>query len=56
MRSAAILRAATIVHKMALAHASPSGIGAIGLELEGGGMEMVDAPMLKQARISLLFP
>lgn len=32
---------------MRRAHASNS--GAFGLELEGGGMEMVDAPMVKQA-------
>jgi citrate lyase subunit beta-like protein len=31
---------------MKVAHASQ--IGAFGLELEGGGKEMIDAPMLKQ--------
>jgi citrate lyase subunit beta-like protein len=31
---------------MKVAHASR--IGAFGLELEGGGKEMIDAPMLKQ--------
>jgi citrate lyase subunit beta-like protein len=41
-----ILRAAKIVHQMNLAHASQR--GAFGLELEGGGKEMIDAPMLKQ--------
>jgi len=30
-----------------VAHASQ--IGAFGLDLEGGGKEMIDAPMLKQA-------
>ena len=33
---------------MEMAHASR--IGAFGLELEGGGKEMIDAPMLKQVR------
>jgi len=42
-----ILRAARILYQMKAAHASQ--IGAVGLELEGGGKEMVDAPMLKQA-------
>jgi citrate lyase subunit beta-like protein len=32
---------------MKVAHASQ--IGAFGLDLEGGGKEMIDAPMLKQA-------
>jgi citrate lyase subunit beta-like protein len=31
---------------MKVAHTSQ--IGAFGLELEGGGKEMIDAPMLKQ--------
>ena len=26
--------------------------GAAGLELEGGGMEMIDAPMIKQVRLN----
>lgn len=43
-----ILRAAKILHQMETAHASQ--IGAFGLELEGGGKEMIDAPMLKQVR------
>ena len=43
-----ILRAAKILHQMEMAHASQ--IGAFGLELEGGGKEMIDAPMLKQVR------
>ncbi|KAH9936260.1 Pyruvate/Phosphoenolpyruvate kinase-like domain-containing protein [Fomitopsis serialis] len=42
-----ILRAARIVKKMEQAHGAQR--GAIGLELEGGGKEMIDAPMLKQA-------
>jgi citrate lyase subunit beta-like protein len=45
--SAEILRAATILHQMKAAHASQK--GAIGLELKGGGTEMIDAPMIKQA-------
>ena len=43
---AEILRAAKILHQMEVAHASQ--IGAFGLDLEDGGKEMVDAPMLKQ--------
>jgi len=42
-----ILRAAEILRRMKVAHASQ--IGAFGLELEGGGKEMIDTPMLKQA-------
>ncbi|KZT73832.1 beta subunit of citrate lyase [Daedalea quercina L-15889] len=42
-----ILRAARIVKKMEQAHGAQR--GAIGLELEGGDKEMIDAPMLKQA-------
>ncbi|KAI0926889.1 hypothetical protein AcV5_007566 [Taiwanofungus camphoratus] len=42
-----ILRAARILHRMKMAHDSQK--GAIGLELEGGGKEMIDAPMIKQA-------
>ncbi|KAJ3491122.1 hypothetical protein NLI96_g953 [Meripilus lineatus] len=42
-----ILRAARILHNMEKAHASNR--GAIGLSLEGGGQEMIDAPMIKQA-------
>ncbi|KAH7926465.1 citrate lyase beta subunit [Leucogyrophana mollusca] len=42
-----ILRAAKIVHQMEVAHSSQK--GAFGLEMEGGGKEMIDAPMLKQA-------
>jgi citrate lyase subunit beta-like protein len=41
-----ISRAAKIVHEMKTAYASQR--GAFGLELEGGGKEMIDAPMLKQ--------
>ena len=41
-----ILRAARILHNMEKAHASNR--GAIGLSLEGGGQEMIDAPMIKQ--------
>lgn len=41
-----ILRAAKILHQMEVAHSSQK--GAFGLELEGGGKEMIDAPMLKQ--------
>ena len=46
MISAEILRAARIVKKMEQAHGAQR--GAIGLELEGGGKEMIDAPMLLQ--------
>ncbi|KIJ59476.1 hypothetical protein HYDPIDRAFT_33164 [Hydnomerulius pinastri MD-312] len=42
-----ILRAAKILHQMNAAHSSQK--GAFGLEMEGGGKEMIDAPMLKQA-------
>ncbi|OAX38004.1 citrate lyase beta subunit [Rhizopogon vinicolor AM-OR11-026] len=42
-----ILRAAKILHHMEVAHSSQK--GAFGLEVEGGGKEMIDAPMLKQA-------
>ncbi|KAH9950562.1 citrate lyase beta subunit [Amylocystis lapponica] len=42
-----ILRAARILRRMEQAHDEQ--IGAIGLELESGGKEMIDAPMLKQA-------
>ncbi|KAG1822513.1 citrate lyase beta subunit [Suillus subaureus] len=42
-----ILRAAKILHQMEVAHSSQK--GAFGLEMEGGGKEMIDAPMLKQA-------
>ncbi|KAH8104486.1 Pyruvate/Phosphoenolpyruvate kinase-like domain-containing protein [Cristinia sonorae] len=42
-----IARAAKIVHFMRKAHANER--GAIGLPLEGGGEEMIDAPMIKQA-------
>ncbi|CDO70149.1 hypothetical protein BN946_scf184315.g3 [Trametes cinnabarina] len=41
-----ILRAARILKLMEKAHLSQK--GAAGLELEGGGMEMIDAPMIKQ--------
>ncbi|EED82273.1 predicted protein [Postia placenta Mad-698-R] len=46
-----ILRAATILHRMQQAHVSQQ--GAIGLELEGGGKEMIDAPMIKQLRAEM---
>ncbi|KAI9067859.1 citrate lyase beta subunit [Trametes sanguinea] len=42
-----ILRAARILKLMEKAHLSQK--GAAGLELEDGGMEMIDAPMIKQA-------
>ncbi|KAI0754918.1 Pyruvate/Phosphoenolpyruvate kinase-like domain-containing protein [Daedaleopsis nitida] len=42
-----ILRAARILKQMEKAHFSHK--GAAGLQLEGGGMEMIDAPMIKQA-------
>ena len=45
-----ILRAARILRQMEKAHLSHK--GAAGLELEGGGMEMIDAPMIKQVRLS----
>lgn len=41
-----ILRAAKILHQMEKAYALEK--GAFGLDLEGGGKEMIDAPMLKQ--------
>lgn len=43
---AEILRAARILKQMEKAHKSNK--GAAGLTLEGGGMEMIDAPMIKQ--------
>ena len=49
--AAEILRAARILRQMEKAHLANR--GAAGLELEGGGMEMIDAPMLKQARTLL---
>ena len=52
MISAEILRAARIVKKMEQAHGAQR--GAIGLELEGGGKEMIDAPMLLQVRHRLI--
>ncbi|OJT11533.1 Citrate lyase subunit beta-like protein, mitochondrial [Trametes pubescens] len=42
-----ILRAARILKQMEKAHQTNK--GAAGLTLEGGGMEMIDAPMIKQA-------
>ncbi|KAH9933126.1 citrate lyase beta subunit, partial [Epithele typhae] len=42
-----ILRAARILKQMGKSHLLNR--GAAGLELEGGGMEMIDAPMIKQA-------
>ncbi|KAI9462197.1 citrate lyase beta subunit [Boletus coccyginus] len=42
-----ILRAAKILHRMNIVHSNQK--GAFGLEMEGGGKEMIDAPMLKQA-------
>jgi len=42
-----ILRAAKILHQMKIAYSNQR--GAFGLEMEGGGKEMIDAPMLKQA-------
>ncbi len=45
-----ILRAAKILEQMKKAHLSNR--GAAGLELEGGGMEMIDAPMIKQVHSS----
>ena len=44
--SSEILRAARILKQMEKAHLLNR--GAVGLELEGGGMEMIDAPMIKQ--------
>lgn len=44
-----ILRAAKILHQMEVAYSSQK--GAFGLEMEGGGKEMIDAPMLKQASL-----
>ncbi|KAH7885092.1 citrate lyase beta subunit [Phlebopus sp. FC_14] len=42
-----ILRAAKILYQMNAAYISRK--GAFGLEMDGGGKEMIDAPMLKQA-------
>ncbi|KAF9236507.1 Pyruvate/Phosphoenolpyruvate kinase-like domain-containing protein [Melanogaster broomeanus] len=42
-----ILRAVRILHQMNTAHSSQK--GAFGLEMEDGGKEMIDTPMLKQA-------
>lgn len=44
-----IARAARILHYMQDAHVNER--GAIGLPLEGGGEEMIDAPMIKQASL-----
>lgn len=49
-----ILRAAKILEQMKKAHASNR--GAAGLELEGGGKEMIDAPMIKQVRLVFFYP
>ncbi|QRV76362.1 citrate lyase subunit beta-like protein [Ceratobasidium sp. AG-Ba] len=46
-----ILRAAKIVAQMKKSHASS--IGAFGLETDGKGTEMIDAPMLKQAEATI---
>ena len=43
-----ILRAAKILHQMKKAHSDQR--GAIGLAVEGGPTEMIDAPMIKQVR------
>lgn len=43
-----ILRAANIIHQMDAAYLSEK--GAFGLDVEDGGREMIDAPMLKQAK------
>lgn len=47
-----ILRAAKILHQMNITHSEQK--GAFGLEMEGGGKEMIDAPMLKQVCASPL--
>lgn len=49
--NAEILRAAKILHRMNIAHSHEK--GAFGLEMEGGGKEMIDAPMLKQVCVPL---
>lgn len=49
--NAEILRAAKILHRMSIAHSNQK--GAFGLEMEGGGKEMIDAPMLKQVSAAL---
>jgi citrate lyase subunit beta-like protein len=51
-RFAEIQRAVKIIHQMEDAHASQK--GAFGLNLEGGGKEMIDAPMLKQVDSNLV--
>lgn len=48
-----ILRAAKILHQINIAHSNQK--GAVGLEMEGGGKEMIDAPMLKQVCAIPLF-
>jgi hypothetical protein len=49
-----ILHALKVIQQMRVAHASQK--GAIGLDLESGGREMIDAPMLKQVKkISVLY-
>ena len=48
-----ILRAAKILHQMNESH--QTGSGAFGLELEDGKKEMIDAPMVKQVSLILLF-
>lgn len=49
--NAEILRAAKILHRMHVVYSNQK--GAFGLEMEGGGKEMIDAPMLKQVGGSL---
>lgn len=44
-----IERAAKIIHQMQLSHAADKGAFGLDLESGGGGKEMIDAPMLKQA-------
>ncbi|EIW81318.1 citrate lyase beta subunit [Coniophora puteana RWD-64-598 SS2] len=46
-----ILRAAKILHQMDISHSNQK--GAFGLDMEGGGREMIDAPMLKQAESTI---
>lgn len=49
--AAEIHRAVRILKQMEKAHLANR--GATGLELEGGGMEMIDAPMIKQVSFSV---
>jgi len=48
-----ILRTAKILHRMEVTHSSQK--GAFSLEMEGGGKEIIDDPMLKRASLYSFF-